>query len=190
MPSPASRVLGSSSATASVAGDSARPDEVARGVRAAIPRAMSWGESNGVPAALASAALRIECGPEGFARARAFTRATLCRWSLDHCGDDAVVVVTELAANAATHAVPCAAALAASDTDVWLALTLDTAHVTLAVTDPCDSPPAPAPAAGPHLAESGRGLGIVEALADVWGWSPRPPAGKTVWARLSTRPPR
>ncbi|MFF0791183.1 ATP-binding protein [Streptomyces spiralis] len=136
--------------------------------------------------ALAAAALRIECGREGFARARAFTRRTLSGWSLDHCGDDAAVVVTELAANAATHAVPFATE---GPTDVWLGLALDGDHLVLTVSDPCGSRPVPTHPAGPGLAEHGRGLGIVEALAEEWGWTPRPPQGKTVWARLPTSPP-
>ncbi|MGV9993581.1 ATP-binding protein [Streptomyces sp. NPDC003374] len=142
-----------------------------------------------LPAAVAvprpAVALRIECGREGFARAREFTRETLRGWSLDHCGDDAALVVTELAANAATHAVPYAPPGAAQ---VWLGLALDAAHLVLTVSDPCDSRPIPA-AAGHGLLEHGRGLCIVDALAEEWGWSPSPPAGKTVWARLSARPP-
>ncbi|EYT83913.1 regulatory protein, partial [Streptomyces sp. Tu 6176] len=33
-------------------------------------------------------------------------------------------------------------------------------------------------------AESGRGLLLVEALADRWGVQPYPPGGKTVWAEI------
>jgi hypothetical protein len=37
--------------------------------------------------------------------------------------------------------------------------------------------------------ESGRGLVLVEALAVRWGWAPRRPLGKTVWAEVSVGVP-
>ncbi len=134
----------------------------------------------------APAVLRVACSGEGFARARVFTRDTLRGWSLDHCGDDAVLVVTELVSNAATHAVPSAAAGAP---EVRLGLALGRARLTLTVSDPGDSAPVFQPSDGCALREHGRGLSIVDALAEEWGWAPRPPAGKTVWAALSTRTP-
>ncbi|CAL9360188.1 ATP-binding protein [Streptomyces sp. enrichment culture] len=127
--------------------------------------------------------LRIPCSGEGLARARSFTRATLRAWSLGHRCDDAALVMTELAANAVTHAAPRCAGVP----DVRLGFRLEPAHVLLTVTDPDDHPPVPAP--GAALEEHGRGLRIVEALSEAWGWSPTAPAGKTVWARLSTHPP-
>ncbi|NEE61919.1 ATP-binding protein, partial [Streptomyces sp. SID8455] len=33
--------------------------------------------------------------------------------------------------------------------------------------------------------ESGRGLFLVECLASRWGWEPRNPVGKTVWAEVA-----
>ncbi|MEU6915492.1 ATP-binding protein [Streptomyces olindensis] len=137
------------------------------------------------PAALcASAVLRVECSREGFARVRSFTRDTLHVWSLDHCCDDATLVITELTANAATHAAPGAS----SAPDIRLGFLLDPTHLLVTVSDPDDHPPLYAPA-GCSLEENGRGLCIVDALSEEWGWAPSPPAGKTVWARLSTCPP-
>ncbi|MEV2212293.1 ATP-binding protein [Streptomyces sp. NPDC050997] len=133
-----------------------------------------------------AAVLRIRCGAEGFALARSFTRDTLRRWSLDHRGDDAALVITELAANAVAHAVPQALV---SEAEVWLGIALEPAHVHLTVSDPGEDPPEFTTADGDALLDHGRGLFIVDALAEEWGWTLTPPAGKTVWARLSTCPP-
>ncbi|GAB2757661.1 hypothetical protein GCM10027072_64770 [Streptomyces bullii] len=132
----------------------------------------------------ASAALRVECNREGLARVRSFTRDTLHVWSLDHRCDDATLVITELAANAATHALP----RTPEAREIRLGFRLGPAYLLLTVSDPDDNPPVYAPTAD-SLEEHGRGLGIVDALSEAWGWSPTPPSGKTVWARLSTRPP-
>ncbi|MGW0418989.1 ATP-binding protein [Streptomyces sp. NPDC003015] len=134
-----------------------------------------------------SAALLVRCSAEGFARARAFTRETLSGWSLDHRSDDATLVITELAANAVAHAVRKPAAGGAPE--VWLGLSFDPAHLMVTVSDPGDEPPAYTPDDATSLREHGRGLYIVDALAQEWGWTSRPPAGKTVWAKLSTSPP-
>ncbi|CAL9653677.1 ATP-binding protein [Streptomyces sp. enrichment culture] len=132
-----------------------------------------------------SVALRVECSREGFARARSFTRHTLHLWSLDHRCDDTTLVITELTANAATHA-----ALAAPGApEIRLGFRLDPAHLLVTVSDPDDHPPVYASGTGSALEEHGRGLCIVDALSEEWGWTPTPPAGKTVWARLSTCPP-
>ncbi|MDQ0766421.1 ATP-binding protein [Streptomyces canus] len=139
------------------------------------------------PGPLDTAALLVNCSKEGFARARAFTRETLSYWSLDHRSDDATLVITELAANAVAHAVPRPAADGAAE--VWLGLSLDPAHLLVTVSDPGDEPPAYTPADVNALREHGRGLHIVDALAQEWGWTSQPPAGKSVWAKLSTAPP-
>jgi hypothetical protein len=72
---------------------------------------------------------------------------------------------------------------------VRLGFRLEPAHLLLTVSDPDDRAPVLAPGAGSGLEEHGRGLHIVDALSEAWGWTPTPPAGKTVWARLSTSPP-
>jgi anti-sigma regulatory factor (Ser/Thr protein kinase) len=138
----------------------------------------------------ASAALRVECSREGFARARSFTRDTLHVWSLDHRCDDTTLVITELAANAATHAAPGTAGTtgAPGAPEIRLGFLLDPTYLLVTVSDPDDHPPVYTPT-GSALEEHGRGLCIVDALSEEWGWTPCPPAGKTVWARLSTCPP-
>lgn len=145
--------------------------------------AVSPEPAEGGAAGPVSAALRIMTSEEGVAQARAFTQDTLRDWSLDHRGDDAALVVTELAANAVVHAVPQAPA---DHAEVWLGLSRGSDHLMLAVSDPGATPPVYAPHGTFALEEHGRGLFIVDALSEEWGWTPCPPAGKTVWARLST----
>ncbi|WP_282087071.1 ATP-binding protein [Streptomyces tendae] len=172
MPSPAHPTLRSPGEPVSEAGATSRSAGLPYAGRSAF---------GGRPTA---AALRVACGGEGFARARVFTRDTLRGWSLGHRGDDAVLVITELISNAVTHAVPSAAAGAP---EVRLGLALGPGVLTLTVSDPGDDAPVFNPSDGSALREHGRGLCIVDALAEEWGWTPRPPAGKTVWATLSTR---
>ncbi|MEU6578407.1 ATP-binding protein [Streptomyces sp. NPDC046805] len=129
-----------------------------------------------------SVVLRVTADREGLAEVRDFTRRALDGWALEHRGDDVVAVVTELVANAVVHAAPHAPA---EETDVRLRLSLRSAHVVCAVSDPSDSPPLYPHSADP-LDERGRGLRLVEALSDHWGWTRRTPAGKAVWAMLPT----
>ncbi|MFF9757304.1 ATP-binding protein [Streptomyces sp. NPDC014344] len=138
-----------------------------------------------VPAAAPHAAVSIACSGEGLARARSFIRDTLGDWSLRQCSDDATLVMTELAANAVTHA----ASRCPGEPAVRLGFRLEPAHLLLTVSDPDDHPPVRhSPGGDAVLEEHGRGLRIVDALSEAWGWFPAVPAGKTVWARLSTRP--
>ncbi|MFJ8593329.1 ATP-binding protein [Streptomyces sp. NPDC093598] len=190
MSSPAQHVLRPPSGAAALAGTPAAAHAFPAGPHAVTP----CGAPPSVPKTLpqfsgalsASAALRIECSRQGFARARTFTRETLHGWSLDHRCDDTTLVITELAANAATHAAPGALG-AAGMPEIRLGFLLDPAHLLVTVSDLDDRPPVYAPT-GADLEEHGRGLCIVDALSEEWGWSPSPPAGKTVWARMSTRP--
>ncbi|MDU0258027.1 ATP-binding protein [Streptomyces sp. PU10] len=190
MPSPAHPTLRSPGEPVSEAGATSRPAGLPHPAREAAGRTerslpASYESHPALGGGPASAALRVACSREGFARARVFTRDTLRGWSLEHRRDDAVLVVTELVSNAVTHAVPSAAA---GVPEVRLGLALGPARLTLTVADPGDNTPVFNPSDGSALREHGRGLCIVDALAEEWGWAPRPPAGKTVWATLSTRP--
>lgn len=95
--------------------------------------------------------------------------------------DTAALLVAELAANAVTHGrVP--------GRDFELAVKLLGGTLRVEVSDTrgeCrpPSPGAPRPAPRP-LDEDGRGLLLVEALADRWDVVDRPPVGKTVVAEL------
>lgn len=92
------------------------------------------------------------------------------------------LVVGELAANAVRHGrVP--------GRDFGLRLTLDEAaglvRVEVADAAAAKRPPAAPPSSCPD-GESGRGLLLVDVLAERWGWEPRDPVGKTVWADVPT----
>ncbi|EGX61489.1 regulator [Streptomyces zinciresistens K42] len=129
-----------------------------------------------------SAALRLVGAEQGCAGARDFVRRTLREWELEECGPDALTIVTELLANAVLHAAPSTAA--EPDPEIWLRLSLRRpSHLVCAVYDPSESPPVYQHTSDP-FDEHGRGLRIIEALAEHWGWTRRAPRGKTVWAML------
>ncbi|WP_322658116.1 ATP-binding protein [Streptomyces justiciae] len=131
-----------------------------------------------------TATLRLPGSNEGCALAREFTDRMLGEWELGECRDDALTIVSELAANAVLHG-------RKSDTpddadcDVWLRLTRRTAHLVCAVTDQGAGLPRAAHAPD-AFSEHGRGLLIVEALSQHWGWTRHTPSRKTVWAMLAT----
>ncbi len=91
--------------------------------------------------------------------------------------DAATLVVSELVANAVVHA--------AGDVEpIELTLDADGACLRIEVLDHDPSPPTlPAHAPGAD-GEGGRGLLIVDRVADRWGWRPLPGDGKRVWCDL------
>ncbi|MFI1352629.1 ATP-binding protein [Streptomyces sp. NPDC020898] len=104
-------------------------------------------------------------------------------WGIPYDSDasEAVaVIVAELAANAVTHGrVP--------GRDFELRLALVTGGVRVEVTDSRSGsrPPGPGDVRAPlPLAESGRGLVVVDAVADRWEVLDREPPGKTVRAEV------
>ncbi|BCK67217.1 ATP-binding protein [Streptomyces libani subsp. rufus] len=142
--------------------------------------------------------------PDGFAacalsatartvpEARRFTRATLEGWQVcAGLADDAVLVVSELVSNALRHgyrnpgAKDEGSAAPTPFCNAWLALTRQEATVLCAVSDA--GPGAPVIRTPDALAESGRGLYIVDRLSESWGWTPPDRSGKTVWATMSVR---
>ncbi len=110
--------------------------------------------------------------------AREFTLQTLRDWGLEALAFDVELVVSELVTNALRHAVPRLAA----PRPIRLRLLRHAGHVVCAVHDPSDRPPVVNHE--DELAESGRGLNLVEALAVAWGWSPLR-TGKVVWAAFA-----
>ncbi|MFJ8669291.1 ATP-binding protein [Streptomyces sp. NPDC093600] len=111
--------------------------------------------------------------------ARDFTRKVLAEWDMDTRADDVLLCVSELATNALLHGVP-------PGRGYRLHLYLERpgpAHVLrVELHDSGDGTPALREPTG----ESGRGLLLVDALADRWGVGERDP-GKIVWCEF-TRP--
>lgn len=125
-------------------------------------------------------------GPQSARAARRLTRNTLRDWGLSALAEDAETIVGELVANAVTHAVTLAAD-AASDRkpmaeNLGLRVLRRSGEVICAVLDPSDAAPVLKTPGGAE--EAGRGLQMVDALSDVWGWSPVAGRGKAVWAIL------
>jgi hypothetical protein len=129
----------------------------------------------------AVAACALGNGAQSGRTARKFTRNTLREWGLASLADDAEAIVGEFVANAVSHAARAAAAVE-SGQPLGLRLLRRTGEVMCAVLDPSDT--APVLRAPDRNEEAGRGLQMVDALSDVWGWSPVTGRGKAVWAIL------
>ena len=114
--------------------------------------------------------------------ARDFTIATMSRWGAAENSDDIEMVVSELLTNALRHALP-DVGQAPRPGSVRLGLVQPGHDILCAVADP--SPKAPAPRQPGVLCEGGRGLQVIDALADTWGCTPPSHAGKVVWALFS-----
>lgn len=107
----------------------------------------------------------------------------LSTWGIAYGSDvfeAAETVVAELAANAVTHG-----CVSGRDFELRLAISRTTLRIELSDTRTERRPPGPGDLAPPgSLAESGRGLLLVEAVADRWSVLDRFPVGKTVRAEL------
>jgi hypothetical protein len=122
-------------------------------------------------------------GPQSARAARRLTRNTLRDWGLGSLADDAETIVGEFVANAVTHAAEFVGdGRRAGADNCGLRLLRRTGEVICAVLDPSDVAPVLKSPGG--VEEAGRGLQMVDALSDVWGWSPVAGRGKAVWAIL------
>jgi anti-sigma regulatory factor (Ser/Thr protein kinase) len=127
---------------------------------------------------------RFSSTPRGARLARRLVLHQLDAWGVPYgseASDTAALLVAELAANAVTHGrVP------GRDFEVTAELRGRTLRIAVSDTRGELRPPAPgAPRPPmPPLAENGRGLLLVEALADRWDVLDRVPVGKTVVTEL------
>lgn len=109
-------------------------------------------------------------------RAREALRHQLALWHLvGEAADTAVLLLSELAANAV-------GAPTVNGRNIGVRFELTSTGLRLEASDASDAQPVLRIAEDDE--ESGRGLALVEALADRWGVTPREGAGKTVWAFL------
>ncbi|MFF3759335.1 ATP-binding protein [Streptomyces sp. NPDC002185] len=136
--------------------------------------------------------LTLAATPNAVAWARRHTVDILQRWRFPAEGIEvARLLVSELATNAIQHARPTktseAAAHPVSIGTIVLMLWPTDGGIILAVSDPDPRPPTPR--ASDASATGGRGLVLIQTMANRWGYSPtQPHPGKIVWAEVSARP--
>ena len=154
-------------------------------------RATNLGEGDGDTLGLPGTAdpaqvVRVELpgSPHAPSMARRTVTATLGEAGLHDQVDTAALLVSEVATNALRH----------GGGPEELIIEIDAEGVSVGVTDGSPQPPHEERSAGPGavrvvgggLTESGRGLLLVDMLADSWGWRPEA-GGKLVWFRLRHR---
>ncbi|TJZ56853.1 ATP-binding protein [Streptomyces piniterrae] len=150
------------------------------------------------------AACALSDSPRTAAEARRFTQLTLEGWRMcPTVTENTALVVSELVSNALRYGAKAQGREDRGDDEqaphdddrggftpagsycpAWLALTRQDTGVLCAVSDAGTGTPVlitPDP-----LAESGRGLRIVDELSEAWGWTQPDASGKTVWATVST----
>jgi anti-sigma regulatory factor (Ser/Thr protein kinase) len=128
-----------------------------------------------------SRTLRLEAALASVAVARREIAAAVGDWGVAVEADTAVLLTSELVANAVTHG-------AVTGEPVWLVIICFGDQLRVEVHDPvgCGIECGRSSLEGePVFGESGRGLAIVEALADGWGWE-RTGWGKAVYFSLSS----
>ncbi|MEU3460616.1 ATP-binding protein [Streptomyces sp. NPDC006733] len=112
--------------------------------------------------------------PRNVGRARAELRDALTGWGMAEVADSAVLVLSELLTNAIDHA------RVSPGRQIETRYRREDAGVRIEVHDAAEQ--RPRRAGQGNDVERGRGLFIVDALADGWGVSDRDGVGKAVWA--------
>ena len=123
------------------------------------------------------AAADLDAEPRPVPAARHLVRLVLRSWGLENTAGTAELITAELVTNAV------AASAAAGHAVIRLRLTRQARSLLVQVWDA--SPGRPEARLGPADALGGRGLVLVEALADRWGCDPADDGGKTVFAEIS-----
>jgi serine phosphatase RsbU (regulator of sigma subunit)/anti-sigma regulatory factor (Ser/Thr protein kinase) len=118
------------------------------------------------------AELSLPALPQAAGQARAFVTQYLRTWELEGLIDAAVLLTSELVSNAVLH----------TQTASMVALRRSADEVRVSVSD--GSRVGPQRRRHSQEATTGRGLQLLEDLADEWGWE-ETPFGKTVWFVVS-----
>ena len=121
--------------------------------------------------------------PRSAAEARGFVTSTLQDWELDGLADMAALLVSELVTNALLHA---RSSLVVQIMSGPAAVKVSVGDGSAALPQPRRDPDQERAQAAIELAEGGRGLVLVEAIADRWGVESQQ-AGKRVWFELDVR---
>ncbi|WP_200306422.1 ATP-binding protein [Streptomyces adelaidensis] len=120
--------------------------------------------------------LAFTADPEGVAALRRIMRLHLGLWGLHEVVDGAQLCVSELVSNVITHV--------GHGTPATLAVSMSGTRLRLEVHDP-DTRALPTLVAADSDSESGRGMALVDAIADRWGVQLRR-GRKVTWCELAT----
>jgi hypothetical protein len=131
----------------------------------------------------AAGTFTLDPDPESVTAARHFTMARLKAWGMAALCDDVGLVVSELVTNALRHSLP--SFPVASARSIRLLLLPREPFLLCGVADTSDA--LPRRREPDYIAETGRGLHIVESFSTRWGWTLLQSGGKIVWAVFQTQ---
>jgi hypothetical protein len=135
-------------------------------------------ETEAPPDMTGSHTYRLPLPPHPIAaeQARIVTKIALAEWNIHHIIDNALIITTELVANAAKLG------------DVFhLTLSRHGGTVLIEVRDNSEASPDRRRPSTERV--DGRGLMLVEACAKDWGWRIEDQGGKTIWATVDDADP-
>lgn len=121
---------------------------------------------------------RLPCHPRSVSRARRLLREQVRTWHVpEEAAETAVLLFSELTSNACKHA------HASPGREIHTLCVVEDGRLRIEVADAGEGLPQLRQATEDD--EGGRGLALVDALADAWSALPRPHGiGKTVWCEL------
>jgi CheY-like chemotaxis protein/anti-sigma regulatory factor (Ser/Thr protein kinase) len=123
--------------------------------------------------AVASTGVSLDKDVKSASTARRFVTETLDRWDCADLLDSITLLVSELVTNAVIHA----------DSAPEMAIVLTSETLRVEVADRSDAMPVPREV--DEFDTSGRGLALLDAMAERYGILDRPDGGKTVWFEVA-----